>query len=112
MLCGSSDIIEKAFYRRRMLGGQMRQTGVIVAGIMGSESMALRLREGHDSAILLEEGIAEIAGIRLDSQQVQTNLVFRSADAAFGSARRLVEELRTESILAMTRDATPSRSRS
>jgi threonine aldolase len=82
MLCGSGDFIRQARRIRKMLGGGMRQVGVLAAaGIIAIEKMSTpeRLSEDHANARLLAEGLAGIDGIQIDLP-VETNMVFFSLD--------------------------------
>jgi threonine aldolase len=73
---GSKDFIKRARKTRKMLGGGMRQAGVLAAaGIVALDSMIDRLAEDHANARLLAEGIAQIPGLSIDLSQVQTNIV-------------------------------------
>jgi threonine aldolase len=77
LVCGSVDFIERARRTRKMVGGGMRQAGVLAAaGIVALEQMIDRLQEDHDNARILVKGIAEIPGLSPDPQPVQTNIVF------------------------------------
>lgn len=77
VLVGSEDFIRRARRVRKMLGGGMRQAGVLAAaGIIAIEEMAPRLGEDHANACTLAEGLAQIDGVGLNMQQVQTNMVF------------------------------------
>jgi len=77
MLCGSRGFISRALRVRKMVGGGMRQAGVIAAaGIVALERMVDRLQEDHDNAQVLARGIAEIEGLSLDPATVKTNIVF------------------------------------
>jgi threonine aldolase len=76
ILNGSADFINRARQMRRMVGGGMRQVGVIAAaGIVALETMVERLARDHENARLLAEGLATMPGIRLDAPSVQTNIV-------------------------------------
>lgn len=76
LLCGSEDFIERARKFRKMLGGGMRQAGVIAAaGIVALETMVDRLAEDHANARRLAEGLAGIKGIRLAQDDIPTNIV-------------------------------------
>ncbi|MGQ9546489.1 MAG: low-specificity L-threonine aldolase [Dehalococcoidia bacterium] len=76
LLCGSSDFIERARKFRKMLGGGMRQAGVIAAaGIVALETMVDRLAEDHANARRLARGLANIKGIRLAQDDVPTNIM-------------------------------------
>lgn len=77
MLCGSSDFIYRARRARKMLGGGMRQVGVLAsAGIISLEQMVSRLADDHYTARELAEGLAEIPDIEIDLPNVQTNIVY------------------------------------
>jgi threonine aldolase len=76
VLCGSTQIIQQAHRYRKMLGGGMRQVGVLAApGIVALETMVERLSEDHATAKQLAEGLAALPGIVLDPESVVTNLV-------------------------------------
>jgi len=76
LLCGSKDFIGRARRFRKMLGGGMRQAGVIAAaGIVALETMIDRLAEDHANARRLAQGLAKIKGIRLAQDDVPTNIV-------------------------------------
>jgi threonine aldolase len=75
MVCGSADFIAKARRARKVVGGGMRQAGIIAAaGIVALEQMTDRLVEDHDRAKRLAEGLAEIRGI--DVSPVSTNILY------------------------------------
>jgi len=76
LLCGSRDFIERARKFRKMLGGGMRQAGVLAAtGIVALETMVNRLREDHANAKKLACGLANIKDIALEKDDVITNIV-------------------------------------
>ncbi|MGQ9780644.1 MAG: GntG family PLP-dependent aldolase [Nitrososphaeria archaeon] len=76
IVVGDYEFIEKARRIRKMLGGGMRQAGIIAApGIVALEKMIDRLEEDHRNARLLAEGLAKIDGITIDLQNVHTNMV-------------------------------------
>ncbi|MCD6504131.1 low specificity L-threonine aldolase [Candidatus Bathyarchaeota archaeon] len=76
IVAGDSEFIEKARRFRLMAGGGMRQAGIIAApGIIALEKMIGRLREDHENARILAEGLSKIEGIRIDLEKVQTNIV-------------------------------------
>ena len=81
LLCGSAQFIQRARRYRKMVGGGMRQAGIIAAaGIVALETMVDRLAEDHDNARLLAQGLAGIAGLRLVPPQVDSNMVFVTLD--------------------------------
>src|SRR3989454_5237215 len=76
VICGSADFIERARRWRKMLGGGMRQVGILAAaGIVALERMVERLAEDHAHARRLGEGLAKLPGLRVDLASVQTNIV-------------------------------------
>jgi len=77
VLVGSQAFIAKAKRIRKMLGGGMRQAGVLAAaGIIAVNNMTRRLREDHERAAKLAEGLAKIPGITFEMGMPQTNMVF------------------------------------
>lgn len=77
VLCGSQEFIEKALRLRKMLGGGMRQAGILAAaGILALESMVDRLAEDHARARRLAEGLSRIPGLVLEPGTPFTNMVF------------------------------------
>jgi len=77
VLCGSADFISEARRYRKMVGGGMRQAGVLAAaGIYALENNVDRLKEDHDNARLLGEELASLPGLEVDLAGVQTNMVY------------------------------------
>lgn len=76
MLVGTEDFISEARKNRKMLGGGMRQAGIIAApGIIALNSMVDRLVEDHENARLLAVGLSKMPGVIIDLEKVQTNIV-------------------------------------
>jgi threonine aldolase len=76
MLVGSAKAMDQAREYRKILGGGMRQAGILAAaGLIALEEMPKRLEEDHVNARLLAEGIARLPGIALDPSTVATNIV-------------------------------------
>ena len=76
MLVGSREFIEKAHILRKLLGGGMRQVGVLAAaGLVALEKSPQNLHRDHQNARYLAEGLAQIPGIAIDPKKVQTNIV-------------------------------------
>lgn len=76
LLCGTKDFIAKARRYRKMVGGGMRQAGIIAAaGIVALTEMVDRLAEDHHTARQLAEGLVDLPGMRLNLETVQTNIV-------------------------------------
>lgn len=86
VLCGSSDLIQKAIRWRKMLGGGMRQAGILAAaGIVALTTHVERLAEDHENARLLAQKLSGIAPVRIDLDAVQTNMVFMETAASAGA---------------------------
>ena len=97
VLCGSRDFIQRAHRWRKVLGGGMRQAGIIAAaGIVALNTMIERLAEDHDNARRLTEGLAEIPAIHTDPSKTQTNMVYFKIDDDVG---RFLGALREEGVL-------------
>jgi threonine aldolase len=76
MLVGSNELIQEARGVRKALGGGMRQAGVLAAaGLIALTEMPKRLQEDHANARLLAEAVAEIDGVSIDLETVETNIV-------------------------------------
>ncbi len=85
VVCGRADFVTHARRIRKMLGGGMRQAGVIAAaGIVALERMVDRLAEDHANARALAEGVARLPGMRIDLGSVQTNIVIFRVDRPQG----------------------------
>jgi len=81
-ICGPADFIREARRTRKVVGGGMRQAGVIAAAaIVALEKMVDRLAEDHENAHLLAEGLAEIPGLKIDPSSVKTNIVIFGVQA-------------------------------
>lgn len=98
VLVGSREFIEEAGRWRKILGAGMRQVGIIAAaGIVALDSMIDRLAEDHETAKKLAEGLAEIKGIALDPDSIQTNIVRFGVPAHSGN--RIASLLKGEGVL-------------
>jgi threonine aldolase len=76
LVCGPGAFVEETRRQRKLLGGGMRQAGVLAAaGIVALETMVDRMAEDHGNARALAEGLARLPGIVLDPERVPTNLV-------------------------------------
>ncbi len=100
VVAGSRAFIARAHRARKLLGGGMRQAGVIAAaGIVALENMVERLREDHEHARLLAEGLHTFPQIAIDLDLVHTNIVvFRLRDAAESPAA-FIATLREHGVL-------------
>ena len=76
LIVGSRSLIDRARSIRKMLGGGMRQVGILAAaGLIALEKGPARLHVDHENARFLAEALAGIPGIRVDPEGVQTNIV-------------------------------------
>ncbi|MEO0258630.1 MAG: GntG family PLP-dependent aldolase [candidate division WOR-3 bacterium] len=76
MLCGSREFIEKARRVRKLLGGGMRQAGILAAcGIISLKKMITRLEEDHKNARKLAEGLSQFPFFKINPEEVETNIV-------------------------------------
>jgi len=99
VLCGGREFIDEARRWRKMIGGGMRQAGVIAAsGIVALETMVDRLGSDHSTARKLSDGLAQIRGVIHDPTKVQTNIVFFEIDPAIGSGPDFVKRLAVANI--------------
>ncbi len=109
LLCGSKDSIERARKFRKMLGGGMRQAGIIAAaGIVALETMVDRLGEDHANARRLAQGLAGIKGITLAQDNIPTNIVMFELSPEL-SAREFMEGLEKAGVKVGLRDGRPFR---
>lgn len=77
VLCGTSELIKEARRWRKMLGGGMRQAGIIAAaGIYALENNIQRLQEDHDNAAYLGQELAKLPELDVDLEYLHTNMVF------------------------------------
>ncbi len=104
MLVGSRALMERGRSIRKMLGGGMRQAGVLAAaGLIALEEMPARLQEDHANAWWIAEQIAAMGGCRIDLETVQTNIViFRPEDR---TAAEVVTGLKAQGVLCGTASA-------
>jgi len=106
VLVGSQAFIERARRIRKLVGGGMRQAGVLAAaGLVALERMIDRLPEDHANARLLAEGLSEMEAIEIDLSRVQSNMVFFALrDGVALSAPELAARLQKHNIRIMTMD--------
>ncbi|MBW1866414.1 MAG: threonine aldolase, partial [Deltaproteobacteria bacterium] len=99
MVCGSEGFIARARRARKLLGGGMRQTGILAAaGIISLTEMVDRLPEDHANARAFALGLATMDGILIDVDRVKTNLVFFSVRKNDLTASALAEKLDLEGV--------------
>jgi len=102
LLTGPKDFIDFARRVRKALGGGMRQVGVLAApGIVALTEMVDRLKEDHERAKKLALGIAELPGIDLNLDHIQTNIIIFGFNHSKLSVTDFLEELKKRGILAL-----------
>jgi threonine aldolase len=98
IVAGTAEFIDKVRRNRKLVGGAMRQAGVIAAaGLVALNEMIDRLPEDHERARRLAEGLAEIPGVKLDLYTVQSNIVIFRPPAGL-SPEAVVAEMATEGV--------------
>jgi threonine aldolase len=101
MLVGTGKFIARARHLRKMLGGGMRQVGVVAAaGLISLEKMTARLREDHLRARKLADGLRKIEGVILDEGSPHTNMIyFNLAEGVPLNAPQVAERMREHGVL-------------
>jgi len=103
LVVGNQDFIDRARKMRKILGGGMRQAGIIAApGIVALEKMIDRLEDDHKNARMLAEGLAKIEGISVDMKAVQTNIIKFNMGNLGISSDRFVSILEERGVLSLT----------
>jgi threonine aldolase len=107
MIVGSQDLVERCRVIRKMLGGGMRQAGVLAAaGLVALDEGPSHIPSDHENAKILAQGLAKIPGIQIDPKKVQTNIViFDVAKTGFTSPQ-FVEKLNKRVVLTGAVDST------
>lgn len=101
LLVGSKEFIEEGRLVRKMLGGGMRQAGVLAAaGLVALEESPKRLHLDHENAQFLARSLAEIPGIKIDPEKVVTNILFFDVSATGLMAPEISRQLAGQGILA------------
>ncbi len=94
ILAGSKEFIDKARKNRKLLGGGMRQAGIIAAaGIIALEKMTKRIEEDHNNAKYLSKKIDELTYFNVSKNQLDINMVFFSIEGNYVSSEKLVSTL-------------------
>jgi threonine aldolase len=92
VLAASREVIEEAWRYKQMMGGAMRQAGVLAAGALHSlDHHVERLAEDHANARRLATVLADLEGVRIDPERVETNIVVFDVDDAYQVCGRLWE---------------------
>ncbi len=100
MLVGSKKFIKRARHLRKMLGGGMRQAGVLAAaGLISLEKMAGRLGQDHARARTLYDGLKQVRGIKLDASPASNMVYFDLLDEVQLSVNQIVDEMKKRGVL-------------
>lgn len=110
LLCGPRPFVERARRARKLLGGAMRQAGIIAAaGMVALSAMVDRLAEDHENALALADGLGRVAGLRVHPARRRTNMVFFEVAGRAERARRFAAALKERGVLVGARSATEFR---
>jgi threonine aldolase len=102
VVVGTEEFIAKARKVRKIVGGGMRQAGIIAApGIIALEKMTDRLEDDHRNARLLAEGLAKIDRVNIDLRAVQTNIVMFDVDGIGVEGALFIQKLKEHGVLAL-----------
>jgi len=94
VLAGSEELIEEAWRWKQMIGGALRQSGMLAAGCLYAlDHHVERLAEDHANARLLADALAGMPGVAIDPQTVETNIVLFEVDDAPALVGRLAEHV-------------------
>jgi threonine aldolase len=100
VLTGTEAFIERARSARKILGGSMRQAGVVAAGgIFALEHSVDRLREDHEHARALSDGFRAIPGMKVDREETQTNIFFADVVSDRLTAAAFTEAMKANGVL-------------
>jgi len=98
VLCGSAEFIHSAHKWRKMLGGGMRQAGVLAAaGILALTEQVQHLEQDHAHATLLAEGLQSIEELKVDFDALHTNMIF--AEVGEGVLPELTRDMQSRGVL-------------
>jgi threonine aldolase len=104
-LAGPVDLIRRARAVRKLLGGGMRQVGIIAAGALYAlENHIERLAEDHENAQILARAFEETEGFSLEFGRVETNLIWVKVDPSLGTGPDVASYLRSRGILVTSLD--------
>ena len=99
VLCGSQEFIDDARRWRKMVGGGMRQAGILAAaGLVALDSMIDRLADDHANARRLAQGLSNIQGLEVDPESIQTNIVIFDVDHDLGPSAKLIAALNRQDV--------------
>jgi threonine aldolase len=100
LLCGRADLVHKAHRVRKLLGGGMRQAGILAAaGLHALEHNRGRLGEDHANARTLARALSGLRGLRVDEARVHTNIIMVDLDPALGRAEEFAARAAAKRLL-------------
>lgn len=100
MLCGEKDFIEKARKARKLLGGGMRQVGILAAaGIFALENNIQRLADDHEKAAVMADVLSMIEGVEVVARSSEINMVWFKCTHPRMGGERLVAEMEEKRVL-------------
>ncbi len=100
LLAGSKGLIEQAYRYRRIMGGAMRQAGIIAAGgLYGVRHHRARLTEDHDNALFLAKSLNEIKGLQVNLDHTHTNIVMADVVDEQLNAHDLEQQAKEQNVL-------------
>jgi len=100
VLCGTKEFITEAARWRKMVGGGMRQAGILAAaGLVALDTMVDRLAEDHQNARRLAQGIANIDGLSVDPDSIQTNIVIFDIDDKITAVPEFIAAMKKAGVL-------------
>jgi threonine aldolase len=99
VVCGPVGFVAEARRARKVLGGGMRQAGIMAAaGIVALKEMVVRLADDHANARSLAEGLAELKSVSIDPVQVKTNIVYLETAGADNMSQVVANRLNSEGV--------------
>ncbi len=99
VLVGGRELIDEAWRWKQMLGGALRQSGILAAGCLYAlDHHVDRLAEDHTNAQVLAHGLAALPGVRLDPGAVETNIVIFEVDDAPGLVARVADRVDVQAL--------------
>jgi threonine aldolase len=101
LLVGSAELMDRGRIYRKALGGGMRQAGILAAaGVIALQQGPQKLKQDHANARLLAEGLAQIPGIKIDPDKVQTNILICDISGTGMTSTELSRKLGQRNVLA------------
>ena len=99
MLAGSKSFIDKARKNRKLMGGGMRQVGILAAaGIIALEKMTLRLEEDHKNAKYMAEELSKLKGVKVNTERLDIDMVFFELGEDVVPEKTLIEKMYEKNI--------------